>query len=153
MGLHRIFACIHDVQVQMNRPLSLSQALCKQRDIPVMLLMVVRQSESAEVRLLGSQTLRRSLKLHWRQLSKEVELQMRPIWKLQFMNPLLFACCKGHITPARAAQERGLGASGQCMHFTGSEQRESRTAGGIVSRAGDQRAAGRVNCGGHHCPD
>lgn len=48
------------------------QALCKQRDIPLMLLSTVRHSESAEVRLLGSQTLRRNLKVHWRQLSKEV---------------------------------------------------------------------------------
>ncbi|BDA47413.1 Importin-4 [Coccomyxa sp. Obi] len=53
------------------------KALCKQRDIPVMLLMIVRQSESAEVRLLGSQTLRRSLKLHWRQLSKEAQTSIK----------------------------------------------------------------------------
>lgn len=48
------------------------QALCKQRDILLMLLATVRQSESGEVRLLGSQSLRKALKVHWRQVSKQV---------------------------------------------------------------------------------
>ncbi|KAK9905642.1 hypothetical protein WJX75_003705 [Coccomyxa subellipsoidea] len=64
-------ACLSPENMRRAQAEAALKALCKQRDILLMLLLTVRHSESAEVRLLGSQTLRRNLKVHWRQLSKE----------------------------------------------------------------------------------